>query len=54
MAERPVFMYVWTSAFSSFVWKRSNEGENFWMNCNMRWIRFIENNNIQKYERIEK
>jgi hypothetical protein len=47
-------LYVWASAFSSFVWNRSNEGEKFWMNCNTRWIRFIENNNIEKYERIEK
>ena len=50
----PMILYVWTSALSSFVWRRSNEGENFWMNCNLRWIRFIENNNIDKYERIEK
>ena len=50
----PIILYVWASAFSSFVWTRSNEGEKFWMNCDMRWIRFIENNNIQKYERIGK
>lgn len=54
MVEKPVFMFVWINGISSFSWLISNEGEKFWMNCNMQWIRFIENNNIEKYERIER
>ena len=53
MAESPVFMFVWIGGFSSFSWLISNEGEEFWTNCIMRWRRFIENNNINKDERIE-
>lgn len=50
---KPVFMFVWTNGVSSFFWQFSNEGQEFWVNCNTQWIKFMENNNIVKYELIK-